>query len=221
MVKEDTHFNGVYQVEFSDGNLARQANALNLISALDGVRYAYFNRQLNVGTQNLGDNDTSNDDPYISGVIPERVQWNMILPGFPETWRITRGEGVNISIVDTGIDIDHDDFKEDFDRDDDGEIIDSSQFRESNIVDAGFDFANRDTNPASDNQGRVRGGTEFHSTSVAGCAAARDNGLYGAGAAPRAGIIPLRIIETFGATDANIADASYGDLISLKILESR
>lgn len=40
---------------------------------------------------------------------PERLRWAEELLRLPEVWRLTRGQGVRVAILDTGIDLDHPD----------------------------------------------------------------------------------------------------------------
>jgi subtilisin family serine protease len=106
---------------------------------------------------------------------------------------IAEGEGVTIAIIDTGIDIDHEEF--------------SSRDK---IV-APWDATANDTNP------RPNSRSEKHGTACAGVACG--DGRFGAsGVAPRAKLMPLRMISQLGSqaeADAFFWAAEHGaDVIS-------
>jgi len=86
---------------------------------------------------------------------------------------ITEGEGITIAIIDTGTDIDHDEFSSP------GKLV-----------------APRDTS-ANDDDPRPGGRDENHGTACAGVACA--DGKFGAsGVAPRARLMPIRMISQLG-----------------------
>lgn len=94
----------------------------------------------------------------------------------------TKGTGVRIAVVDDGLEIAHEDLN-------------------PNVV-AGqsWNYVNANTDPTHVST------NSRHGTSVGGVAAARDsNGLGGAGAAPRAGLVAYNLLESFSAV--NEADA--------------
>ncbi|MFQ5656862.1 MAG: S8 family peptidase [Candidatus Methylomirabilales bacterium] len=41
--------------------------------------------------------------------VPERINWAQRILGIPRVWQITQGEGVEVAVLDTGIDVDHPD----------------------------------------------------------------------------------------------------------------
>jgi subtilisin family serine protease len=93
-------------------------------------------------------------------------QWALDLIGAPGAWTRTRGEGVTIAIVDSGVDLAHEDLK-------------------ANIV-PGINLVERGASPSDDNG---------HGTHVAGiAAAAMGNDLGMAGVAPAAKIMPVRVL---------------------------
>lgn len=84
----------------------------------------------------------------------------------PEAWAVSRGKGVTIAIVDTGVQADHPDLKD-------------------KLV-PGYDFLEDDDKPQD---------TAGHGTHVAGIAAAStDNGIGIAGVAPDAKLMPVRVL---------------------------
>lgn len=86
---------------------------------------------------------------------------------------LTQGEGVTIAIVDTGIDIDHEEFASS------GKIV------------APRDTSSNDDNPRPDLRG------ENHGTACAGVACG--DGKFGAsGVAPRAKLMPIRMVSALG-----------------------
>jgi subtilisin-like proprotein convertase family protein len=108
---------------------------------------------------------------------------------FP-VWAFATGQGVNISINDSGVEMAHPDL--------------SANIR----PDLSFDFNGNDTNPNPSP-------TQGHGTSVAGVAAARgNNGIGVAGAAPSAGIAALRILAS------PVTDAVQGNSLSWKAGEA-
>jgi subtilisin family serine protease len=96
-------------------------------------------------------------------------------------WSITQGEGMTIAVIDTGIDINHE------------------EFRSSGKIVAPRDATRRTNDP------RPRG-NENHGTACAGVACA--NGNFGAsGVAPRAKLMPIRLASALGSQAE--ADAFY------------
>ncbi len=96
--------------------------------------------------------------------------WNMRKVGAESGWAVSKGRGMTIAVVDTGVDLKHEDLKD-------------------NLVD-GYDFIDDDPVPMDDHG---------HGTHVAGIAAARvDNGLGVAGVAPEAKIMPVRVLAADG-----------------------
>jgi len=107
----------------------------------------------------------SNDPLY-----PE--QWGMQRIGAEPAWSMGTGNGVVIAVVDTGVDLAHEDLAVP------GKLV------------QGHDFEDRDSNP-QDQHG--------HGTHVAGiAAAATNNGKGVAGTAPSAKIMPVRVLNALG-----------------------
>lgn len=105
------------------------------------------------------------NDPFFS------LQWGLSKIGAPAAWEIGSGAGVVIAVIDSGVDLNHEDLA-------------------SKIV-AGHDFIDGDESPQDENG---------HGTHVSGIAAAiTGNGQGVAGTAPEAKIMPLRVLDGNGA----------------------
>ncbi len=127
------------------------------------------------------DGYTPNDPDY-----PK--QWNLRMIHMPKAWEQSRGKGVVVAVLDTGIAYeDHDDFKQVPD-------LKGAKFKK------GYDFVNDDEH-ANDDHG--------HGTHVAGTIAqATNNGQGVAGVAFEATLMPVKVLNHFGSgTSADIADA--------------
>ena len=98
-------------------------------------------------------------------------QAGLRLAAFPRAWDITRGSSaVVVAVLDTGVDSSHPDLAE--------------------AVVPGYDFVNRDADPADD---------EGHGTAVAGVIAARGNNGEGvAGACWACRVMPVKVLDATG-----------------------
>ena len=114
-------------------------------------------------------------------------QWNLRMIGAPAAWRRSRGEGVVVAVIDTGVAADsprgH-------------RAKDFSQTRFT----AGYDFVHDDADPYDDNG---------HGTHVAGTIAESTNNREGvAGLAFAATVMPLKVLSAEGwGTSSDVADA--------------
>lgn len=98
------------------------------------------------------------------------VQWGLSQIEAARAWGVSEGAGVVIAVVDTGVDATHPDLK--------------------GRVNVGYDFVDDDTD-ASDRNG--------HGTMIAGIIAATTrNGIGIASVAPRARILPVRVLDADG-----------------------
>ena len=103
------------------------------------------------------------NDPYYS------YQWHMQNLKVEEAWKVTKGKGVVVAVVDTGVSVGEDGF-----------------FK----LAPGYDFVDDDTTPEDGNQ---------HGSHVAGTIAQKaDNGIGVVGVAPEATIMPVRVLGDDG-----------------------
>jgi serine protease len=115
-------------------------------------------------------------------------QWNLQMIDMPKAWDSSKGKGVVVAVLDTGIAYeDYDDFKQVPD-------LKGAKFA------TGYDFVNDDEH-ANDDHG--------HGTHVAGTIAQATNNNEGvAGVAFEATLMPVKVLNHFGSgTSADIADA--------------
>ena len=125
-------------------------------------------------------------------------QWNLDVIGAPGAWATATGEGVTVAVVDSGVDLGHEDLQ--------GRLV------------PGRDFVDDDDRP-QDEYG--------HGTHVAGIiAAAADNGRGVAGVAPGARIMPIRVLgpDGGGSLDDVVAGVRYAiehgaDVVNLSLGE--
>jgi len=114
-------------------------------------------------------------------------QWGLAQIGAPTAWATTTGSGVRVGIVDTGVDLTHEDLA--------GKVVESTS-----CVGAAGDPA-KCQGSAQDDQG--------HGTHVAGIiAATRDNNLGISGVAPDAQLVVAKALSAQGA--GTIADITAG-----------
>jgi subtilisin family serine protease len=114
-------------------------------------------------------------------------QWNMTEIGLPAAWGVSTGRGVKIGIVDTGVDLGHQDLA--------GKVIAGT-----NCINSGGD-SSKCAGSAQDDNG--------HGTHVAGiAAAATNNGLGVAGTAPDAQLVVAKALDSKGS--GNFSDVNAG-----------
>jgi len=120
----------------------------------------------------LGPGPRSLDDEQI-------VPYGVTLVEAPPAWSVTRGAGVKVGVIDTGIDLDHPDLIERYK--------------------GGLDFVNGGAIPRDDNG---------HGTHVAGTIAASDNDFGVVGVAPEVDLYALKVLsDTGGGSALNVIRA--------------
>ncbi|HEX9889117.1 MAG TPA: S8 family serine peptidase [Nitriliruptorales bacterium] len=120
-------------------------------------------------------------DPYRS------QQWNLDRIEAPMAWELSRGSGILVAVVDTGVDLEHPDLVDRIARRADGSVL-------------GRDYVDDDDDPSDENG---------HGTLVAGViAATADNGVGIAGTAPAAMLMPIRVLDAEGAGDGADVEAA-------------
>src|SRR5215218_7777479 len=111
-----------------------------------------------------------------------RFQWHLRAIQAPPAWTITRGAGVTVAVLDTGVAYE-----------DRGPYRRASELPAARIV-PGWDFVDDDAHP---DDVPPPDGRRSHGTHIATIiAAAQGNGIGGAGVAPEATIMPLRVLES-------------------------
>jgi len=116
--------------------------------------------------------------------VTQITPWGVISVNAPSVWSLTRGEGVRVGIIDTGIDLRHRDLQ--------------SAYR------GGYDFVHNDAVPEEEAEGDAFG----HGTRMAGVIAASENGFGLVGAAPGVSLYVLKIFpKNGGALTSNVIRA--------------
>jgi subtilisin family serine protease len=95
--------------------------------------------------------------------------WHITIFNLQDLWKITRGVGIKIAILDSGVDLNHDDLK-------------------CNLL-SGINFININNPPQDDNG---------HGTAMAGIIAANDTNYGIVGVAPECKIIPIKVLDAKG-----------------------
>ena len=126
----------------------------------------------------------------------QKSGWNITAFDLPALWSRSRGAGVKVAVLDTGVDLDHPDLSK-------------------NIL-PGYNFVNEKKEPWDDNN---------HGTHVAGIIAAENNEIGMVGVAPEAKIIPVKVLDRNGnGSLVNVAkgirwaaDVANADLICMSL----
>jgi subtilisin family serine protease len=202
----------VYRLELPQGTNLEQAAAR--FRADPHVAYAQPNFRVDYDAAPI-------DDPFVTSAgswgqsYPD--QWGLHAIDAPRAWEASLGAGVVIAVVDTGVDLEHEDLAgnlwihpgEDLDGngridpeerngidDDDNGFVDD--FR-------GWDFQGSPEAPASEGGDADPQDENGHGTHVAGIAAARGgNGIGMSGVAPRATVMPVRIFPPTGGAETDL-----------------
>jgi len=115
------------------------------------------------------------DDPLF------KFQWNLQAIQAPSAWAVSRGAGVTVAVLDTGVAYENR-----------GAYRRAPDLAGGRFV-AGRDFVGGDAHP---DDVPPRDGRRSHGTQIAGIiAATANNGIGGTGVAPEADIMPIRVLE--------------------------
>jgi subtilisin family serine protease len=160
-----------YAVELSD----EEAKAL---AAAGGVRYVEPDVERFVFAMPA----MPAPEPHLD--VAQSTPWGLTGVHAPSVWSLTRGEGVRVGIIDTGMDLGHPDLQ--------------AAYR------GGYDFVHDDSVPEEE-----AGGDGFgHGTRMAGIIAASDNGFGLVGAAPGVSLYALKVFpKSGGALTSNVIRA--------------
>ncbi|MDM8556813.1 S8 family serine peptidase [Desulfococcaceae bacterium HSG7] len=127
-------------------------------------------------------------------LTPDRANWAKLLLGVPDVWQETKGKGIKVAVLDTGIDTDHPDLKD--------AIVKTENFTDDDSVE--------DTNG--------------HGTHCAGIIGARFNSKLFIGVAPECELMIGKVFNAKNSTTndwiANAVDwavASGADIISMSL----
>jgi serine protease len=110
-----------------------------------------------------------------------RVQWHLRAIQIPSAWAISRGRGATVAVLDTGVAYENR-----------GRFRRAPDLAGARFV-AGYDFVDDDPHP---NDVPAPGGRRSHGTQMAAIIAqTAGNAIGGAGVAPEAAIMPLRVLR--------------------------
>ena len=110
------------------------------------------------------------EDFFTAQEVGQNMGWQITAFNLPEIWKITKGAGVTVAVIDSGIDLEHPD------------LI-------SSIV-PGKNFVETDLPPFDSGE---------HGTHTSGILAANDNEVGVVGVAPDCKIMPIKVLNSLGA----------------------
>ncbi len=102
----------------------------------------------------------------------QKAGWGISAFNLPEAWKHSQGEGVRIAVLDTGCDLDHPDLR--------------------GNLEEGYNFITPGKRPWDDNG---------HGTHVIGTLVAENNGVGIVGVAPKAKVLPVKVLDAKGSGD--------------------
>ncbi len=117
----------------------------------------------------------------------QKAGWDITAFNLPEAWKITQGEGIKIAVIDTGVQLDHPDLRD-------------------NILSCGANFINP-RSPPNDECG--------HGSHVSGIICASNNNIGVVGVAPAAKIVPIKVLDGDG--NGSIASVTAGIKHAIKV----
>ncbi len=119
-------------------------------------------------------------------------QWGLSIIHASQAWDSTKGAGVKVAIVDSGVDLNHPDLAANIDHNSNGSVNGYNVFHDTSIFPVGSYGYDASSLPTDKNG---------HGTHVAGIVAAAENGQGVVGVAPKAKIIPVRVLDKDGEGD--------------------
>ena len=102
----------------------------------------------------------------------QKAGWGISAFNLPDAWKHSQGEGVRIAVLDTGCDLDHPDLK--------------------NNLEGGYNCLSPGKPPRDDNG---------HGTHCAGIFVAENNEIGMVGVAPKAKVLPVKVLDAKGNGD--------------------
>lgn len=118
----------------------------------------------------------------------QALGWQITNFHIPEIWKFSQGENVKIAVLDTGVDLNHSDLKEN--------LLEGTNFIEKNLPPQDFNS---------------------HGTHVSGIIAAKNNDLGIVGIAPQAKILPIKVLNNYGAGDMKAVLDGINYAVSQKV----
>lgn len=109
----------------------------------------------------------------------QKIGWGLSTFNIPDIWAKSQGEGVTIAVIDTGCDLNHPDLV--------GNLLD------------GFNILNKNEPPEDDNG---------HGSHVTGIICAINNEIGMVGVAPKAKVVPIKVLDKNG--NGNLIDVAEG-----------
>lgn len=101
--------------------------------------------------------------------VKQQIGWEITAFNLPAAWQFSQGEGVTVAVLDTGVDLNHDDLK-------------------NNLL-PGKNFVSSNSPPQDDNG---------HGSHVAGIICANNNEIGIVGVAPSTKIVPVKVLDKNG-----------------------
>jgi serine protease len=173
----------------SEQTILDELRADGRVAAAESMHYYYEPEDMGEAMDAPADQPADGDSDRWKPNDPRYgEQWNFQMVKAEEAWEVTRGKGVTVAVIDTGVA--YKDTKK-------GKI--ARDFKQTNFVD-GYDFIFKDNMPNDDNG---------HGTHVAGTIAESTNNNEGvAGLAFDAKIMPVKVLSASGGgSSATIAEA--------------